>query len=165
MWTCSHCGEPVDDVSFACWHCGADAEGVPDASFTAVHADEAEGRMMETDLVREADMLLATTAVDGLYPELEILGVVCGETVIGTDLLTKMLADVVNLVGGKSQSVAQYLHDARRDVTRQVVEKALRAGANGIMGLRFDYQDIGNGMMLVAVSGTAIFIPRHKGDK
>jgi len=164
MWTCSHCGETVDDIAFTCWHCGTDAEGVLDDAFAPAHAEDMEVRSMEAELVKEADMLLATTAVDGLYPDLEILGVVCGETVIGTDLLTKMLADVVNLVGGKSQSVAQYLHDARHDVTRQVVEKALRAGANGIMGLRFDYQDIGNGMMLVAVSGTAIRIPRRKSD-
>ena len=164
MWTCGHCGETVDDVSCKCWHCGTDVEGVPDAAFPDVHAGETEVQAMETELVKEAGMLLSTTAVDGMYPDLGILGVVCGETVVGTDLLTKMLADVVNLVGGKSQSVAQYLHDARRDVTRQVVEQALRAGANGIMGLRFDYQDIGNGMMLVAVSGTAIFIPRRNAD-
>ena len=36
MWTCSKCGESVDDSLNTCWKCGTSSEGVEDPAFHSV---------------------------------------------------------------------------------------------------------------------------------
>ena len=36
MWTCSGCGQQVDETFGVCWKCGTSKEGVPDPAFQPV---------------------------------------------------------------------------------------------------------------------------------
>ena len=78
----------------------------------------------------------------------EYLGVVSGEAVIGANLFRDMFASVRDVVGGRAGGYERALAAARDK------------GANGIVGIDFDYEVLGetNGMMMVAVSGTAVKI-------
>lgn len=40
MWSCSKCGESVEDTFDACWKCGTSWDGVKDAGVQAVPTDE-----------------------------------------------------------------------------------------------------------------------------
>ena len=42
MWTCSRCGESVEDSFNACWKCGTSSEGVPNPEFQAVESPAAD---------------------------------------------------------------------------------------------------------------------------
>jgi hypothetical protein len=42
MWTCSRCGEKVDDGFAVCWACGTSVDGVQDPHFFAEDRSEAE---------------------------------------------------------------------------------------------------------------------------
>lgn len=92
------------------------------------------------------------------YPDLRILGLVCSEIVIGTDIISKLFAEVVNFVGGSSGNYQAYIEQARHQVTQDIIDKALNAKADAIMGIKYDYENIGNGMLMVGVTGTAIKI-------
>ena len=92
----------------------------------------------------------------------EYLGIVSGEAVIGANLFRDMFAAVRDVVGGRAGGYEQALAGARQSALDEMVAAAREKGANGIVGIDFDcdYEVMGetNGMMMVAVSGTAVKI-------
>jgi len=90
----------------------------------------------------------------------EYLGVVSGEAVIGANLFRDMFASVRDVVGGRAGGYERALAGARQAALDEMVAAARDKGANGIVGIDFDYEVLGetNGMMMVAVSGTAVKI-------
>jgi uncharacterized protein YbjQ (UPF0145 family) len=88
----------------------------------------------------------------------QYLGVVNGEAVIGANIFRDMFASVRDVVGGRAGGYERALAGARDAAIEGLVEAARELGANGVIGIDFDYEVLGetNGMMMVAVSGTAI---------
>lgn len=85
-------------------------------------------------------------------------GVVCGEVIIGAHLGKDFLASITNMVGGRSESYESTIRETRDGALQEMMNEASALGANAVVGLKFDYQVIGQSgsMMMVAVSGTAV---------
>jgi uncharacterized protein YbjQ (UPF0145 family) len=88
----------------------------------------------------------------------QYLGVVNGEAIIGANIFRDMFSSVRDVVGGRAGGYERALSGARDAALDDMMEAAKELGANGIVGIDFDYEVMGetNGMMLVAVSGTAV---------
>ena len=63
-----------------------------------------------------------------------------------------------DVVGGRAGGYERALAGARDAAIEGLIEAAKAMGANGVIGIDFDYEVMGeaNGMMMVAVSGTAV---------
>lgn len=103
------------------------------------------------------DFFLSTTLPEGVLRS-QYIGVVHGEAIIGANIFRDMFASVRDVVGGRASSYERALSGARDAATQDMIEQAREAGANGVIGVDFDYEVMGetNGMMMVAVSGTAV---------
>ncbi len=102
---------------------------------------------------------LATVVPDGNGARIEkFLGLVNGEAIIGANIFRDMFSSVRDVVGGRAGGYERALSGARDAALKDMIEAAREAGANGIVGIDFDYEVLGetNGMMMVAVSGTAV---------
>jgi uncharacterized protein YbjQ (UPF0145 family) len=102
---------------------------------------------------------LATVVPDGQGARVErFLGVVHGEAIIGANIFRDMFSAVRDVVGGRAGGYERGLSGARDAALKDMIEAARELGADGIVGIDFDYQVLGetNGMMMVAVSGTAV---------
>ncbi|WP_291994942.1 heavy metal-binding domain-containing protein [Candidatus Accumulibacter sp. ACC003] len=88
------------------------------------------------------------------------LGVVNGEAIIGANIFRDLFASVRDVVGGRAGGYERALSGARDAAMEDMIEAAKEMGANGVVGVDFDYEVLGetNGMMMVAVSGTAVRI-------
>jgi uncharacterized protein YbjQ (UPF0145 family) len=88
----------------------------------------------------------------------KMLGVVHGEAVIGANIFRDLFASVRDVVGGRAGGYERALSGARDAALEDLIETAKAMGATGVIGIDFDYAVLGenNGMMLVAVSGTAV---------
>jgi uncharacterized protein YbjQ (UPF0145 family) len=88
----------------------------------------------------------------------QYLGVVNGEAIIGANIFRDMFSSVRDVVGGRAGGYERALSGARDAALEGLVEAAKELGANGVIGIDFDYEVLGeaNGMMMVAVSGTAV---------
>jgi uncharacterized protein YbjQ (UPF0145 family) len=88
----------------------------------------------------------------------QYLGVVNGEAIIGANIFRDMFSSVRDVVGGRAGGYERALSGARDAALDDMMEAAKELGANGIVGIDFDYEVMGetNGMMMVAVSGTAV---------
>ena len=88
----------------------------------------------------------------------QFLGRVNGEAIIGANIFRDMFSSVRDVVGGRAGGYERALAGAREAALDEAKEAAKAMGANGIVGIDFDYEVLGeaNGMMLVSVTGTAV---------
>ena len=105
----------------------------------------------------DKDFFLSTTTPEGITRS-QYLGVVNGEAVIGANIFRDMFSSVRDVVGGRAGGYERALSGARDAAVEGLIEAAKELGANGVIGIDFDYEVLGetNGMMMVAVSGTAV---------
>ena len=87
-------------------------------------------------------------------------GIVCGEVIIGAHLGKDILASFTNIVGGRSDAYEKTIRETRDGAIDEMIRNAEQLGANAVVGVKFDYQVIGQSgsMMMVAVSGTAVVL-------
>ena len=106
---------------------------------------------------RSNNFFLSTTTPPGIEVG-QYLGVVNGEAIIGANIFRDMFASVRDVVGGRAGGYERALAGARDAAVEGLIEAAKELGANGVIGIDFDYEVMGenNGMMMVAVSGTAV---------
>jgi len=86
----------------------------------------------------------------------EYLGIVTGETVIGANIFRDFMAGIRDIVGGRSSSYEEVLKEAKDTALREAIDDAIRLGANAVVGIDIDYETIGQSMLMVSVSGTAV---------
>ena len=102
---------------------------------------------------------LATVIPSGDSVRIEkYLGVVNGEAIIGANIFRDLFSSVRDVVGGRAGGYERALAGARDAALDDMKAAAREMDANGIIGIDFDYEVLGetNGMMMVAVSGTAV---------
>ncbi len=108
-------------------------------------------------------IMLTTTAMIEGRPIEAYLGLVAGEAVVGANVARDLVANLRDLVGGRSSSYERLLARARDTALDQVEEEAADLGADAVIGLDIDYQSVGpNGhLMMVSVAGTAVRLKRE----
>ena len=103
-------------------------------------------------------MILTTTGhveghrVTGYY------GIVVGEAIMGANVLRDFFASITDVVGGRSGAYEGKLQDAREIALRELEQRAVQAGANAVIGIDLDYEVVGESMLMVSASGTAVTI-------
>ena len=103
-------------------------------------------------------MILTTTpSVEGRSIR-EYKGIVFGEVISGVNFLRDFAASIRNLVGGRSGSYEEELIKARVQALDEMSSRALRLGADAVVGIDIDYEVLGEngGMLMVPASGTAV---------
>lgn len=87
-------------------------------------------------------------------------GLVAGEVIVGTNVFKDMFAGIRDLVGGRAGSNEKELQKAREVAISEMQERAVKMGANAILGVRLDYEVLGaaNSMFMVSACGTAVVL-------
>lgn len=85
-------------------------------------------------------------------------GIVVGEAIMGANFVRDFFASITDVVGGRSGAYESKLQDAREAALREIEQRAMRAGANAVIGIDLDYEVVGESMLMVSVSGTAVTI-------
>ena len=100
-------------------------------------------------------MIITTTATIHNAAEIEYLGLVTGEAILGANIFRDLFAGVRDIVGGRSTSYENELARAREIAIDEMRLSAMAMGANAIIGVDIDLETINN-MLIVAVTGTAV---------
>lgn len=85
-------------------------------------------------------------------------GVVVGEAIMGANFVRDIFASVTDIIGGRSGAYESKLVDARQTAMAEIKEEALALGTNAIVGVDLDYEVVGESMLMVSISGTAVII-------
>ena len=88
------------------------------------------------------------------------LGVAFGLVVRSMGLTRNVAAGFKSLKRGEVTQYTDLLEDARRHAVDRLVANAKLLGATGILAMRFDSSEIGNGLTEVVAYGTAVMVER-----
>ncbi|MBP3965168.1 heavy metal-binding domain-containing protein [Paenibacillus lignilyticus] len=103
-------------------------------------------------------MIVTTTPTIEGHPIQQYLGVVTGEAIMGANIMRDLFASITDIVGGRSGAYETKLKEARDVAFSEMQSQAARLGANALVGIDIDYEVVREGMLMVAVSGTAVRI-------
>ena len=103
-------------------------------------------------------MLVTTTSNIEGRRVLNYIGLVNGEAIIGANVLKDFFASITDVVGGRSGAYEQALREAKSIAIKEMIDQAIRLGANAVIGVDMDYQTINNTMLMVSANGTAVVI-------
>ena len=102
------------------------------------------------------DHSLVTTAfeIDG-YRVVRNLGIVRGITVRSRSIFGNIGAILQTIVGGNITLYTELCEKARKEAYEIMVQHAEQMGANGIIGMRYDANEVTGGVTEVLAYGTA----------
>jgi uncharacterized protein YbjQ (UPF0145 family) len=86
------------------------------------------------------------------------LGVVRGIVVRSRSVFGNLAAGVQTLLGGNITLYTNLCERARNDAFRQMLDHAAQLGANAVVGVRYDANEIAAGVTEVLCYGTAVFV-------
>jgi uncharacterized protein YbjQ (UPF0145 family) len=105
------------------------------------------------------DRGMVTTGLEfGGYKIVRYLGVVRGLTVRSRSVLGNIGAGFQSLVGGKITIYVELCENAREEAFNLMMQHAAQVGANAIVGMRYDANDVADGITEVLAYGTAVII-------
>lgn len=105
-------------------------------------------------------MIITTTnSIEG-HRIIAYRGIVVGEAIMGANVVRDLFAGITDIIGGRSGAYESKLQDARDTALRELQEKAEIAGANAVVGVDLDYEVVGQSMLMVSASGTAVVVER-----
>ncbi|KPA22533.1 hypothetical protein shim_08180 [Shimia sp. SK013] len=85
-------------------------------------------------------------------------GIVVGEAIMGANVVRDFFASITDVVGGRSGAYESKLQDARETALAELEERAVAKGANAVVGVDLDYEVVGDSMLMVSASGTAVTV-------
>ena len=103
-------------------------------------------------------MIITTTPTIEGHQITEYRGIVVGEAIMGANVVRDVFASITDIVGGRSGAYESKLQDARDTALAELEERAKAKGADAVVGVDLDYEVVGQSMLMVSASGTAVVL-------
>lgn len=90
---------------------------------------------------------------------IKYFGIVNGDALLGANIYKDLFSGVRDVVEGRTSTYAEELNSAREESVKTMQEKAKNLGANGIIGVKISYNNLGGTMgntIMVSAYGTAV---------
>jgi len=100
-------------------------------------------------------LVLTTPNIEGKKIN-RYLGLVGGEAILGANVFKDMFATIRDIVGGRVAAYEKELRKAKDIAIEEMKEQAKILGGNAVLGVDLDYETVGNSMLMVSASGTAV---------
>ncbi|MBC8339173.1 MAG: YbjQ family protein [Rhodospirillales bacterium] len=115
---------------------------------------------LPTEVIDEiaGEIILTTESVLSGYDVVERLEIITAECVFGMNMFRDWFAGIRDIFGGRSSASQKVLRDARRVCLTELRREALLAGANAVIAVDLDYNEIsgeGKSMLFLVATGTA----------
>ena len=95
------------------------------------------------------------------YRIVQNLGIVRGIVVRSRSIFGNIGADFQTLVGGNITLYTELCEKARKDAFDVMIEHAAAVGANAVIGMRYDANEISSGVTEVLAYGTAVRVEKQ----
>jgi uncharacterized protein YbjQ (UPF0145 family) len=107
------------------------------------------------------DLSMTTTAftIDG-YRTTRNLGVVRGITVRSRSVLGNLAGGIQTIFGGNITIFTELCEHARLEAFQLLLQHAQELGANAIIGIRYDANEVMDGVTEVLAYGTAVVVEK-----
>ena len=103
-------------------------------------------------------MIVSTTNEIVGYRIVRHMGVVRGVTVRSRSVLGNMLGNIQSIFGGQISAYVHLAETSRQEAFDLLCQHAREGGANAIIGMRYDANEIMDGITEVLTYGTAVWV-------
>jgi uncharacterized protein YbjQ (UPF0145 family) len=103
-------------------------------------------------------MIVATTNEIAGSRIVRYLGLVRGITVRSRSVVGNLVGGLQSIFGGKLSAFVQLAETARQEALDHMCEHASQSGANAVVGMRYDANEIMDGITEVLAYGSAVWI-------
>lgn len=86
------------------------------------------------------------------------LGIVRGITVRSRSVVGNFVGGLQSIFGGQIGAYVELAESARQDAFEHMCQHAAQAGANAVIGMRYDANEIMEGITEVLAYGTAVWV-------
>lgn len=107
----------------------------------------------------DQSMITTSTSLEG-YRITRHLGIVRGITVRSRSLLGNIAGGLQTLVGGRISIYVNLCESTREEAFVHMVDHAEKRGANAIINMRYDANEVMNGVTEVLAYGTAVVVEK-----
>ena len=107
----------------------------------------------------EQSLITTAFSIDG-YKVVKNLGVVRGITVRSRNMFATIGASLQTIVGGNITLFTELCEKTRIEAFEIMVKHAEEMGANAIIGMRYDANDVMSGVTEVLAYGTAVVLEK-----
>ena len=110
--------------------------------------------------MRDTFIITVTNNIENCPIE-RYLDSICANVVIGTNIFSDIAASFSDFFGGHSGSYKSKLELIYNEATKELKKKAIKLGANAIVGFSVDFDEISGGgksMFMISASGTACVV-------
>jgi uncharacterized protein YbjQ (UPF0145 family) len=105
-------------------------------------------------------MIVSTTFEIAGYRIVRHLGLVRGVTVRSRSVVGNFFGGIQTIFGGKLSVYAALAENSRQEAFDYMCQHAAEGGANAIVGMRYDANEIMSGVTEVLAYGTAVLVER-----
>lgn len=109
-------------------------------------------------LAQETAVLVSTTNDVPGYRIVRHIGLIRGITVRSRSVLGNFAGGIQSIFGGKLSIYVELAETARQEAYEHMCEHAAKAGANAVIGARYDANEIMDGITEVLAYGTAVVV-------
>lgn len=102
-------------------------------------------------------LITTSTSLEG-YQVTRQLGLVRGITVRSRSLLGNMAGGFMTLFGGRSSIYTELCEKTREEALQLMIQHAREMGANAIINMRYDANEVMGGVTEVLAYGTAVYV-------
>ncbi|TSE01709.1 YbjQ family protein [Skermania sp. ID1734] len=103
-------------------------------------------------------MLLSTMNDVPGYRVTHVMGEVFGLTVRSRNAFSNMGAGFKAMAGGELKGLSKLLAESRQEALGRLCQEAMAKGANAVLAMRFDCNEIGGTASEIAAYGTAVYV-------
>ena len=103
-------------------------------------------------------MLIVTTNDAPGYRVVKTLGLVRGITVRSRNAINDMVGGLQSMLGGRVETYVRLAETSRAEALQEMVEHARAMGANAVIGMRYEANEIMEGVTEVLAYGTAVVV-------
>jgi uncharacterized protein YbjQ (UPF0145 family) len=104
-------------------------------------------------------LITTSTSLEG-YKITKQLGLVRGITVRSRSVFGNMAGNFMTIFGGKSAIYTELCENAREEAYQLMIKHAKQMGANAIINMRYDANEVMSGLTEVLAYGTAVYVEK-----
>lgn len=86
------------------------------------------------------------------------LGIVSGQSVLGTGFFTDLSSSFDDLLGTESPILIEKMELARENALQRMTTRSIQRGGNAIIGIDFDITILGGNMISITATGTSVVV-------
>lgn len=161
---CIKCGAELTSEMFAygmCFSCGSSISGAEEAFKSGPSGIKAEA-LLAVRQQKEAHMLTTGFSFEG-YRITGYLGIVTGETIMGTGCFADLGASVSDLFGTEASGYSEKLRITKQAVLDLMIKDSIDRGGNAVIGISYGFMTFSGNMMGVSVTGTSVKVEKLSG--